>query len=1184
MHGGCSIRANRSAVALAALALFLRPSLARVTGFSLDIEPSPGDESVAFVNVMAEYRRLLTGTGLILSADAGTAWSAAPTYLTTVNGSTKLLSDWLVDLCDEAIVMSYDRNASNLVARVEPYLAHADTVPGRSVVAGAAIASPGSPSTWWQTASVAELERVIADADEALRAHPSFGSRPRYAIFFAQTLLNASLAAPAPALINETKTLWYLSDAWVYDNSSRADFFAFAREQNVATVYDAPHAGNRPHIGASPADQAAYVDFLHRADALGIDVQFLSGLSSFEFDLAFIKSVNAGLEKSRAAPAAPSPRSSSARRSNSRSLARALRHAAYAAALPRLEARDLPTLPNVTLGSVEVVVDWPTQHCTCDESPGCTDPHDPDVSDTPPRVYVDAAGVAHLWSTDAESRQSLLAPSGSGFAHNCTVHAPSQFDCRPSAFNFQTWIHSPYVLPDGLSAFALVHMEYHGWSCAGNSSCTESNAGNCANEAVQLWSSNDGGFSWAPAGGAGGSAANLVAVSPYTYEYSRDNFNKSELGFGDPTSVVFDSSSGTFNVLISASNPPIGVNGYTGLQQRGQCLFRSATPLDPASWRAWDGVGFGASFVDPYGGPVSNLSAHVCRPVNSQMLHVNLGWSTFFGKWISSGFGSYLFPNGTRINCCGAFLYSVSDDLINWDTPQLLRPNKQEGAFEDWEYDAAFLDETSMSRGERNWHSSIGASTADLYFWQQDLDDGGRSVKRQAVSFIASEAASAVPAAVAAPLSIVTTACPRASQYKPYAGCTLRALGGTPPYSWSVPSGAAGFKSGAPTLAEGMTLAAETGQISSNIVGGQGGYQPIIIVTDALGATANTSSIAFLVDADSTLGNCTFFPSDSIFHTNIASLPVDVSAAAPIPAALLSATLKPFFGSNPLPGPNGIPFIRVPASQPNVSVSTLVYQGDVKTAPFPPYAPVEGTANGGFEGEGGDRHTIVIQEGSPCRLYEMWQGRLSDPETTSNWTDSSNAAWPDLSSNRLRGNGYGSSDACGLPIAPLLVTFHEACNGSPGCSSPGVIRHPIRFTLPHSLPFWVWPARDCAGKGTCTWANGSAVPSETQLPQGRDGPASCSASVPCGQLFRLKAATALPAGCEAECAVIFTALKEFGLILADNGSAGGLIGTPDSRWNDDMLSRLHELTLADVEPVDVSSLVVDNDSGQARGR
>ncbi len=34
-------------------------------------------------------------------------------------------------------------------------------------------------------------------------------------------------------------------------------------------------------------------------------------------------------------------------------------------------------LPNVTLGPVEVIVDWPTMHCKCEDSPGCTDPGDP---------------------------------------------------------------------------------------------------------------------------------------------------------------------------------------------------------------------------------------------------------------------------------------------------------------------------------------------------------------------------------------------------------------------------------------------------------------------------------------------------------------------------------------------------------------------------------------------------------------------------------------------------------------------------------------------------------------------------------------------------------------------------------------------------------------------------------------
>lgn len=409
---------------------------------------------------------------------------------------------------------------------------------------------------------------------------------------------------------------------------------------------------------------------------------------------------------------------------------------------PPSSSRALPTLPNVTLGAVEVVVNWPTQHCSCAESPGCTDKNDPDYSDTPPRAYVSADGIAHLWATDAESRQALRNASrpGDAFAHNCSVHAASHFDCRTDAYDFQTWMHSPFMLPGGRDAFALVHMEYHGWTCVGNSSCSESYAGNCANEAIQLFSSSNGGWDWMPVNSGGGPPGNLLVLSPYTYEYSRDHFNESELGFGDPTSVVFDRTSGTYNVLVSASNPPIGVNGYTGLQQRGQCLLRvaAADVMNVSAWRAWDGEGFySVMSADPYVAPISNISAHVCKPVNTSMLHVNVGWSTLFNKWVSSGFGSYEFPNGTVISCCGAFLYSVSDDLVNWDTPQLIRPQKQEGPFKDWEYDASFLDETAWSAlGEENWSAFIGADTAHMYFWQQDLDDGGRSIKRQAISFL----------------------------------------------------------------------------------------------------------------------------------------------------------------------------------------------------------------------------------------------------------------------------------------------------------------------------------------------------------------------------------------------------------------------------------------------------------------
>lgn len=64
-----------------------------------------------------------------------------------------------------------------------------------------------------------------------------------------------------------------------------------------------------------------------------------------------------------------------------------------------------------------------------------------------------------------------------------------------------------------------------------------------------------------------------------------------------------------------------------------------------------------------------------------------------------------------------------------------------------------------------------------------------------------------------------------------------------------------------------------------------------------------------------------------------------------------------------------------------------------------------------------------------------------------------------------------------------------------------------------------------------------------------------------------------------DAAVIITALRNCGIILADNGDSGGLIGTPDARWNNDDLSCITSLTLSDFEPVNVSSLMVSTASG-----
>jgi hypothetical protein len=86
---------------------------------------------------------------------------------------------------------------------------------------------------------------------------------------------------------------------------------------------------------------------------------------------------------------------------------------------------------------------------------------------------------------------------------------------------------------------------------------------------------------------------------------------------------------------------------------------------------------------------------------------------------------------------------------------------------------------------------------------------------------------------------------------------------------------------------------------------------------------------------------------------------------------------------------------------------------------------------------------------------------------------------------------------------------------------------------------------------------------------------------PAGEIYRLKASVATPscAASSPQAAIIITAFRNYGIILADNGMSGGLIGTPDARWNDNDLSCLTSIVLNDFEPVNVSTLMVSNDSG-----
>jgi hypothetical protein len=429
-------------------------------------------------------------------------------------------------------------------------------------------------------------------------------------------------------------------------------------------------------------------------------------------------------------------------------------------------------------------------------------------------------------------------------------------------------------------------------------------------------------------------------------------------------------------------------------------------------------------------------------------------------------------------------------------------------------------------------------------------------------------------------LTLTTTSCPAATQGQPYS-CALAASGGTGAYTFSVVAPAVDDDTLGP-LPEGMSLQASTGLVSSARVGGQGSYLVRVRVADAGGHSA-TRDLGFAV-AGSNAYLSSIFPASSIFHHRVDGLPVDGSPAAPIPTGSRSAHLQVFFGGAAWQGkPNGIPAIDVPSDQPTVPVATTMYPSSINftTGPIPPYAPVEGTA-----ATSGDRHVLVYRRaggGQPPALYEMWQGIYLG---AAGWTDSSNAPWPDVTSNALPREDEGTSDAAGLPIAPLLLNADEVIGAGTPAAPSGVVQHPVRFTVQDTLNYWVWPGTACAGNTHVTCRSGTtAITQRTRLSQSAP-PTSCTGtgvtSGPMGQIYRLKASVPAPA-CAAtspQAAIVITGFRNYGIILADNGGNGGLIGTPDARWNDDDLHCLTALTLADFEPVNVSTLMRSADSGE----
>jgi hypothetical protein len=298
---------------------------------------------------------------------------------------------------------------------------------------------------------------------------------------------------------------------------------------------------------------------------------------------------------------------------------------------------------------------------------------------------------------------------------------------------------------------------------------------------------------------------------------------------------------------------------------------------------------------------------------------------------------------------------------------------------------------------------------------------------------------------------------------------------------------------------------------------------------------------ALLVAAQApNIGSCPVLPADNIWNTPIDWLPAAANSAAYVTTIGSTRGLHPDFGSGTYAGaPIGIPFVDVPGTQPKYT-ATFTYQSESDPGPYaiPLNAPIEGGSS-----SSGDRHALSVDTDN-CILYELY---AAYPQANS-WKAGSGAIF-NLNSNALRPDTWTSTDAAGLPVFPGLLRYDEVASGE--------IRHAIRFTAPNTQKAHVWPARHDASSLTA-----ASYP-------------------PMGQRFRLKADFDI-SGFPSEVQVILKALKKYGMILADNGSSWYLSGAPDSRWNNDNLHTLGNVPGSAFEAVDVSTLMVDPNSGQAK--
>jgi hypothetical protein len=327
------------------------------------------------------------------------------------------------------------------------------------------------------------------------------------------------------------------------------------------------------------------------------------------------------------------------------------------------------------------------------------------------------------------------------------------------------------------------------------------------------------------------------------------------------------------------------------------------------------------------------------------------------------------------------------------------------------------------------------------------------------------------------------------------------------------------------------------------------------------------------------------YPSSYAWNQNITNAPVATNSATII--ARIGGTIKihPDWGDdNPTNGTSalyGIPYNVVHGNSTakiNVKIDNYPDQSDIVVVPIPTNAVIEGdyqngpnTNGGGYNtGQRGDSHLIVWDEDSNVGYELFGATRPSDttlfPNTDGDelahtdglWHAAQETVW-NFNTNSFRLLGETSADAAGLSILAGLARPDEGSTVAQG--GQGAINHALRMTLPSSVVSdqYIYPA--------------SHMVSESGI-------------VPLGTRLRLKntsAVNTLIGTMGPQSQILARAMQQYGLILADVGSAMFVTGTSASQnatngisltWDmDDVLDGIRQLPASDFDVVNLTPIV-----------